>query len=220
MDTGARGKRGGSKCNLRDEAYETLKRMIVTDQLQAGQFTSLQELIEKVGLGRSPVRDAVLKLDDERLLRIIPRKGILICGLRSRDLTEIFEIRLAIECFAIDKVILLNKNSEKIAMFETILETQVKLLETKDEEKFCTEDERFHMEIIYFLDNERINRIINDCRNQLICFGFKGLTSHYQITSAIDEHRHILEAIKAGNSKRAKELLTKHLWRTKDSILV
>ncbi len=219
------GEKGGSgkekvKKIVRNQAYEAIKAMIINGQLHAGQVTSVQELIDKVNMGRSPVRDAVLKLHDENLLKVIPRKGIFICGLLSKDIKELSELRLAIELFAVDKAVEMRQDDHFIHTLEDIVSRQEQYAGTGNEEAFFIEDERFHITIINTLRNERMNNILADNRRQLIAYGFKALTSHSNAQESAEEHKQILAAIKKGDNQEAREQLVKHLTRTKNLVLL
>ena len=93
------------KQNGKDLAYEEIKQMILSGKLAAGTITSISELIALLGMGRSPVRDAILRLDDEGLLQVVPRKGILVSSINSKDIKEMFQLRLAIESFALENAV-------------------------------------------------------------------------------------------------------------------
>lgn len=199
----------------RTQAYDAIRGMILSGQLQVNQVTSVQELIDILHLGRSPVRDAVLKLNEERLLRVIPRKGIYICGIQMKDLVELAELRLAIEMFAIEEAAENCRNAELVEVLERIVAIQAACIERGDENSYLVNDERFHLAIVDNLDNDRMREIMNDNRRQRVAYGFKGLTLHRIAAESLEEHKRMLCAIKSGDKEAARLELIRHLTRTK-----
>ena len=199
----------------RSQAYDILRGMILSGQLEVGQVTSVQDLVERLPFGRSPVRDAILKLNEERLLRVIPRKGIYICGIQMKDLIELAELRLAIELFAIEEAAENYRNAELIDVLERIVALQAECVERGDENSYIAQDERFHLAIVDIVDNDRMREILSDSRRQRIAYGFKGLTLHRNLAESLEEHKRILAAIKLGDKQAARQEIIRHLTRTK-----
>jgi len=203
----------------RDEAYEKIKNLLNTGELKAGDVTSVNELIEKLNMSRSPVRDAILRLNDEGIVQVIPRKGIFVSGVFSKDIKDLFQLRLAIELFAVDKIID-YAHYDSLKELDEIIALQEESAKKGDNESFLSHDEYFHIKMVEILNNERMNKIIQNSREQLALYGFKSLTFHANAIESVDEHKKILEAIKQKDRKTARYMLTKHLTRTKNLVLL
>ena len=87
--------------NLRDKAYEVIKEKISNCEYQPGQFLIESELMKEVGSSRTPVREALNKLEQERLLKIMPKRGIYVNDITLGLVNEIFEVRLLVEPYII-----------------------------------------------------------------------------------------------------------------------
>jgi len=207
------------KKNGRNEAYEIIHEMIISGELPAGSVTSVSELIKKLNLGRSPIRDAILKLNDDGLVKVIPRKGIFITGIFSKDIKEMFQLRTAIELFAIDHLMEID-NKDIIKNLRTIVEKQYEAAQNNNEEIFPRLDEDFHYNIINTLDNSRILRILDESRKQMYLYGYKGITAHENALESAMEHRAILEYIEKGDKEAAKSELKSHLLKAQNFILL
>jgi DNA-binding GntR family transcriptional regulator len=203
----------------RDQAYERIKNMIVAGELQTGDVTSVNELIEKLDMGRSPIRDAILRLNDEGLVQVVPRKGIFVSGIRSKDIKDLFQLRLAIELFAVERIIE-DFNEEALKELEIIVDNQEELAKEGDDDAFIVSDENFHIGLVQLLENKRMNNILLDGREQLSLYGFKALTLHNNAKESMEEHKKILEAIKHKDKETARRELTKHLTRAKNIVLL
>jgi len=207
----------------RDEAYEKIKHMLNSGELKTGDVTSVNELSDKLDIGRTPIRDAVLKLNDEGIIQVIPRKGIFVSGISSKDIKEIFELRLAIELYVVEAII--SRSYEEsfdgsLCELSEILTRQEVLAKDADNEEFLISDENFHLKLVEILNNTRMSKLLMDSRKQLFLYGFKSLTFHDNAVESVEEHKRILEAIKNKDKMTAREELTKHLSRTKNIILL
>ena len=206
------------KQNGKDLAYEEIKSRILGGQLAAGTITSISELITLIGMGRSPVRDAILRLDDEGLLQVVPRKGILVSSVNSKHIKEMFQLRLAIEFFALENVIH-KATEEDLSAIKEIIDRQEEAARNGTEDVFPALDEDFHFYIINRLNNSRITGILEESRRQMALYGYKGITAHGDAMESVEEHRNIYEAIKSRDVARGKEL-EQHLLKAQTCVLL
>lgn len=172
----------------RDQAYDRIKNMIVAGELQTGDVTSVNELTEKLDMGRSPIRDAILRLNDEGLVQVVPRKGIFVSGIRSKDIKDLFQLRLAVELFAVERIIE-EFNEDALRELEEIVAHQEELAKEGDDDAFIVSDENFHIGLVQILENKRMNNILLDGREQLSLYGFKALTLHNNAKESMEEHK-------------------------------
>ena len=207
------------KQNGKDLAYEEIKQMILSGKLAAGTITSISELIALLGMGRSPVRDAILRLDDEGLLQVVPRKGILVSSINSKDIKEMFQLRLAIESFALENAVH-KATDEDLASIKDIIDRQEATVKNGTEDVFPALDEDFHFYLINRLNNSRITAILDESRRQMSLYGYKGITAHGDIMESVGEHRNIYEAIKNRDVARGKKELEQHLLKAQTCVLL
>ena len=207
------------KQNGKDLAYEEIKSMILSGQLAAGTITSISELISTLNMGRSPVRDAILRLDDEGLLQVVPRKGILVSSINSKDIKEMFQLRLAIEFFALENIIH-HATDEDLKALEEIICRQEEAAKSGREEAFPALDEDFHFYLINRLHNSRITAILDESRRQMSLYGYKGITAHGDVLESMEEHRNIYQAILNRDIPGGKRELEQHLLKAQTCVLL
>ncbi len=208
-----------AQSNGRALAYEIIYKKIVSGEMPAGTVTSVNELIKITNLGRSPIRDAILQLNDQGLVQVVPQKGIFIVGIRAKDVKEMFQLRLAIEFLALDNIIKIN-NKQNLIKLHKILEKQESTMLPGSQELFPKLDEDFHFFIINTLNNGRINRILEESRRQMALYGYNAITAHKNIEESVKEHKRILEFIEQGNADEAKREMENHLIKAQNSVLL
>lgn len=208
--------------SLRDRAYQIIKKAIVENQIKAGDVVSVSDLMVRFGLGRTPVREALLKLHDEGIVHIIPRKGIVIPGISSNRIKDLMELRMALEMFAVEKICSMpdGANTAKlIARLERALQVQKEALENGDEELFTLKDEEMHMAIVEASGNIEFRNTLNRIRQEVLRAGFTGFAVSIDRAEGFREHQAITEAIRKGDSARARDSIRVHLTRNKRLIL-
>lgn len=184
--------------------------MILGESIESGTITTVKEMAEMLDLGKTPVREAILKLGEEGYVQIIPRKGVLIKSLKAKDIVNHFQLREAIEVFAIDGFIDAYNDSINDRLI-AIIDAQVQKVKNNDITGFIKLDESFHSIIVESIDNELANITIKNIRRKLFYLGVSNLTGHKDTDEAIQEHRRLLKALQNGNHALAKDILHKHI---------
>lgn len=208
-----------AKSIQRDQAYDSIKGMIISGELASGMITSVSELANQLQLGRSPIRDAILRLNDDGFVQVLPRKGILISGIQSKDIKEMFQLRLAIEHFALD-YISRTANSSFFEQLNEIVSKQDEVASAGLDDHFRPLDEDFHFFLVSQLNNRRINDILDESRRQMHLYGFKGITAHQDAKESVEEHQRIVSALISGEIEVAKEEMTQHLMKAQNCVLL
>lgn len=203
----------------RDQAYEIIYNMIMSGELPSGTVTSVAELIARLNIGRSPIRDAILRLNDDGMVQVIPRKGIFVTGIYAKDIKEMFQLRLAIEYFALENLTAIANRKILEDLF-AIVDRQDLAVSSGNEDCFLSLDEDFHFFIINLLNNKRILSILDESRRQMSLYGFKGITVHENAMESALEHRRIIDAIEAKDIIKAKDELFQHLMKAQNCILL
>lgn len=207
------------KQNGRNQAYEIIFDMIMNGDLPAGTVTSTAKLVDQLNIGRSPIRDAILKLDDEGMVKVVPRKGIFITGIYARDIKEMFQLRMAIELFALENLMkIVTKHILK--ELHVIIDNQEKMASKNCYDSFLDLDEEFHFFIISLLNNKKISDIWEENIKQMQFYGNKGITAHENAVESTNEHRKIINFIEQGDLAKAKEELEQHLNKAKKLVLI
>ena len=127
-----------------DEAYEILKRRILDNEWPAGHLALEQELAEELGMSRTPIREALIRLEKEGLVEVRPRHGMRVLGISAEDMEEIYEILTCLESMAAELVARHGLTDEQRTELNTAVNDMDTALAQDDLETWAKADERFH----------------------------------------------------------------------------
>ncbi|MXQ13135.1 FCD domain-containing protein [Microvirga makkahensis] len=195
-----------------EAAYRYLRNAILSNDLPAGFQAAENEIATQLGMSRTPVHEAMARLQEEGFVQILPRKGILVRALTPADLLEIYDVLIALEGAAAE---LLAAEADR-ALSSTLAELQASTdamasaLRTDDLDAWRVADERFHDMLVAGCGNSRIKRMIATVAGQ--SHRARRLTLHLRpapINSAT-EHQAIVDAIRSGDVAAAGEAARAH----------
>ncbi len=193
-----------------DVVYDKLKNQIIELHIKPGQVVSIKDLVEELNVGRSPVRDAIIKLEKEGLIASLPQRGTMISKI---DFKRVCEERFLRECIE-EKVALLFLKMQQMAdikMLEGLIECQKEKIADRDFRGFLNLDEEFHK---VFFDRTKKELCWETIQNQ---------SGHYRrvrLLSAMDkeiaknvisEHVNIVNCLKERDEKKLLQILDNHL---------
>lgn len=203
---------------LRDVVFNTLRQAILYGKLQPGERLMEITLANRLGVSRTPVREAIRKLELEGLVIMIPRKGAQVAPITEKDLNDVLEIRLALEEFAMTSACAritdeqLAEISEALTAFEICMSSQ-------DVSKLAQADEAFHELLYRATGNQRLIQIINNLREQIYRYRVEYLKDGKVRTSLAEEHRELYHALKERDAGRAIECMKHHIHKQKYGIV-
>lgn len=204
-----------AKSSLQLEAYNYIKNLILTDQLDVDTMYSETKLSKEIGVSRTPMREALQCLSQDGYITIIPSKGFRIRQLNQKDMRETIQIRCAIEGFcthAIASEINTKKAQRAISELGKILELQKESLNDDDEyEAFIKYDHNFHLLLVSYINNEEVNHIFQRLMYLIRLTSKSALEVEGRIKGTVDEHTQYFEYLKNGNGDMAYKILTNHL---------
>ncbi len=193
---------------LREIVFESMRDAIINGVLKPGERLMEIQLAEEMGVSRTPVREAIRKLELEAFVVMIPRKGAYVAGVSHKDVADVFEIRAALEGLAAGLA------AERITEDEIEQMERVLLFEDGEEtdlDKIVARDTDFHALVYKASRNERLVQILANLREQIQRFRATSLAVPGRVLDAIKEHRSIVEALVQHNSEAAQELMTAHI---------
>lgn len=202
-----------SSASLADQAYDRLRRMICTAELEPGAVIVESELCEQLGLGRTPVREALRALASEHLIDVYPRRGMFVAGVDPRDLRAISEVRERLEPFAA-ALAAQRRDDEDVAVIDDVL-TDLAAIEgdNLDEHRSALMDldERIHKCVYRATHNAYLQQNLDGYYTHALRIWYLGLTNVTHLQDAVLEHRELLEAIRDGDVERATTVMSKHI---------
>lgn len=201
------------KDSLKLQAYHAIKDKIIRCEYPPSTLISEEALREELGVSRTPIRDALSRLEQEGLLTILPKKGIMVSGLSLSEINAIFEIRMLYEPFILETYGH-RLNDEKLLEFYNTC-TQSGVLE-RDE--FYSMDDNFHAFIISAAPNRYIHYTYNLIQNQNLRFRvMTGDQPNNRIERSNREHLTIIKACLCKDWHAASEAMINHLRESKNS---
>ncbi|MFD4698269.1 GntR family transcriptional regulator [Streptomyces niveus] len=197
----------------REKAYAFLKENVLTDPDRQGEFLSEQELADRIGVSRTPIREALLLLAAEDLVRLVPKRGAQIVPLSGREISEVMELRGIVERYAAERVD--PGDRDLLAELTELLERQRALSGPEHAKEFIAVDHLFHATIVAAAGNTLLNRHYDGLRSRQIRAGVVALYNQQgRQESVLTEHRAILAAIASGDRRAARIAIDSHLETT------
>lgn len=203
---------------LGEIVYETLREAIIKQTLRPGERLMEQDLAEEMGVSRTPVREAIRKLELEGYVVMIPRKGAYVAGLSIKDINNVFEMRGALESLAAG-LAASRATQEEIEQMERNLVMEAAHYGSGDLLKTIDVDTRFHELIYQASKNSRLQNMLKDLRDQVQRFRMKTLAVPGRMKYALAEHKKIVEAIAAGNVSEARQAAKEHIESAEGALL-
>lgn len=191
---------------MRDEAYNTLQEWIVLGELEPDAKLKDQELSEMLGISRTPVREALLKLEDEGLVVTKANRWTQVAPINPVEAENIYSIGWTLECLALEQGTAFI-SSKDIAELEALNERFYRILRSDDKLAAIQADNEFHNKIIQLSGNAELTKILEGVKVKI-----KRMELHYfrlnvRKLSSYEEHKQIIDALKRKNPDQAKEAL-------------
>ncbi|MCA9987715.1 MAG: GntR family transcriptional regulator [Anaerolineales bacterium] len=203
--------------SLSQQAYEQIKRKIVSLELAPGALINEGELRHELSLGRTPIREALQRLANERLVMIVPRRGMFVTDIGVADLPRIFEIRLALEPAAV-RFAAQRGQSAHWNQMQALLDSSKVDGHQVNNERMIVIDQTCH-EIIY---DAAQNPFLIDTLSTLYALSlrlwFFSLSQIGSMNQALDEHRQILDALRRQDGDLAADLMVAHIRSFQEEI--
>jgi len=209
------------KPSLVDDAYGKLKDAIRENEFPPGYQGSEQEIASRLGMSRTPVHEAVIRLQEEGLVRVLPRRGVVVCAISADDMREIYGVIIALEAAAAEA--LAERPSQERLSTARELEAANKIMETAlkndDLTAWAKADESFHRLLIEHSDNQRLLRMYHTIMDQSHRARMITLRIRPRPEGSVKEHRSIVDAIKRGSPSQARELAKEHRVRARNQLV-
>lgn len=179
---------------LRDVVFNTLRDAILTGKLVPGERLMENQLAEKLGVSRTPVREALRMLELENLVELVPRKGAQVLDMSEKDIINILEVRGVLEGLATG-LACKKMGAEGLAELKSLEERFEKAISEKALEEIAEIDEQFHNVIFASTDNDKLIQIFNNLQIQLYRYRMAHLKLDSSIAAIVAHHKGIIRAI-------------------------
>ena len=202
---------------LREMVFESLREAIIQGRLRPGERLMEIQLAEEMGVSRTPVREAIRKLELEGFVVMVPRKGAYVAGISVKDIVDVFEVRAALEGLAAGLAAERITDDEMDQLERSIHKINVSAEE--DLKAIVEGDTSFHALIYKASRNQRLVQIIINLQEQINRFRMTSLAQPGRLKIALDEHTKIVEAISDRNVESSQQLATEHIENAEQSLL-
>jgi len=207
--------KGNKKLSNTTKAYEEIKCQIIDNKLSTGELITVRHLSDQLGMSRTPIREALVRLENEELIELIPKHGLRVLPLSANDMCEIYWILMGLELIAIELIgeqKLLNKDFK---ILSSLAKKMVQALDQDDLDKWSQADEEFHKQIVLLSGNRRLVNTVNSFRDQTHRARIITLRLRPKPVDSSEEHLALVEALKNGEIKRAKTIHRKQWDRSR-----
>lgn len=200
---------------LQDQAYDYLIESIKKGELSYDKIYSLNQMSREIGISKTPLRDAVMRLAQERYIDVLPSKGFVLHKMTKEDMEETYQIRNAIESFCL-KQLSRNVNTERgkqyYAKLEGKVESQQEIISTsKSLEDFGRKDYEFHRSIVQYVGNETMLEMYRSFMYRIFWLNVSSFSKEGRMEDTLKEHTEILRLIREGDLAGLEALLEAHL---------
>ena len=195
--------------SLAEQAYSSIRRLIVTAELAPGSLLSEAELQDSLGLGRTPIREALRTLANDHLVDVYPRRGMFVAGVDVRDLRALSEVRAVLEPFAAG-IAAERRDDSDVAAIDQLL-AEIREHKNVDIRTLIDLDERIHHRVYAATHNSFLISDLNRYYTHALRIWFLALDNVENLTEAVEEHAELLTAIRDSNARLAVKIMTRHI---------
>ena len=203
--------------SIAEQVFEILERDILTGLYTRGEVLTETKLSEKLGVSRTPIREALRRLEQERLV-VGTSRGMRVMGLDKRDIDDIYEIRARVEGLAA-RLAAERAGDAQLEELRRILDMQEFFTAKEDSASIIDADNRFH-DMLYRLSGSLVlYDTLSPLHRKIVKYRRVSIGNSARARESFAEHRAIFEAIAAHDPDRAEELLLRHTVNARKSIM-
>ncbi len=203
---------------LRDVIFNTLREAIITGELKPGERLMEVQLAEKMGVSRTPVREAIRKLELEGWVSMIARRGAQVAGLSIKDIMDVLEVRASLDGLS-TSLAAARITDEELKDLNNIYSQFMNYVEKDNLPGQVKKDVEFHEVIYRSSRNDKLIQIVSNLREQVQRFRVIYLKDYSSPKELAKEHLEIIEAITARDQDRAFKVAQKHIENQKEAVI-
>jgi DNA-binding GntR family transcriptional regulator len=207
------------RSTLAEQVYQQLRRDIVHGVFQSGEAINEKVLAKRYRGSRTPVREAVMRLQQENLLRLVPNKGYFVGHITIHELNEMYEYRAELEGFCAELAARRWRDTAPIERLAELVGTQYRTDDRPSYERFIEADTEFHVGIAQMTRNRLVLRAVREVRCLMERIMFAAIDIGYYGEVPAREHTEILAAIERRDPIAARRLMVEHIVGSKDKVL-
>ena len=199
--------------SLVDAAYEQIRRRILDNVWPPGHRALEQEVALALGMSRTPVREALMRLRNEGLVEVIPRHGMRVLPVSPADMREIYEILTALECVAAESLARRRPSNAELKPLVDATKAMDKALKGNDLDAWAAADERFHAHLVELSGNRQLQATVLNYGDRAHRARMFTLRLRPKPVNSTQEHRQMVERLRAGDAAGAAAVTRAHRER-------
>lgn len=203
---------------LRDVVFNTLRKAILTGELKPGERLMEIHLANRLGVSRTPIREAIRKLELEGLVIMIPRRGAEVAQITEKSLKDVLEVRRALDVLCVELACDRISQEEKERLKDACGDF-ARATKTGDTTVIARADVIFHDIIVQATGNQRLIQLINNLSEQMYRYRFEYIKDESGHENLVNEHRMIYESIMNGDREKAAAAARLHIDNQEQSII-
>ncbi len=194
---------------LREQIVSSLRESIIKGELSPGQKLTEPELADRLGISRTPIREAFRQLESEGFLTVIPRRGAVVSKITRKEIDEFYELKSLLEGYAA-RIAAEKINEKGIEKLRKINEQLIKLAEEGDIEAFFLKNEEFHRTFISYCGNEKLLEFREHVVQRFMRFRLEALAVPGRLMDSVKQHRTIIRALARKDGRLAEAVVLEH----------
>lgn len=204
--------------SLGEHVFDSLKQAIIRGNMSAGEWLVESHIADTLGISRTPVREAIHKLEREGLIERQPRGGFSVLGLTRDDIEETFGIRAVLEGYAA-RLAAIKHHKKELAPLEHKIEEFEKFLAKKQQDELTRINTEFHDQLYALSKSPKLVHMINGLRDQIFRFRKMILKEHRMAKVSNEDHKQMLEFIRKRDADGVEALVRGHIIRGQEMVL-
>jgi DNA-binding GntR family transcriptional regulator len=197
-----------------ERVYAHVKQAVLERRYEGGTLLTEGDLAEAVGVSRTPVREGLLRLEAEGLIKLYPKKGALVLPVSAQEIADVVETRLLVEEHAIRKVV--PASPQFLRRLEDLLAEHEEHARTGDLAAAAVTDRCFHAEIVRAAGNAILSHLYDQLRDRQLRMGVQVMHADPgRVAKNIAEHAELLAALRSGDADAAAAMVHRHVSRVK-----
>lgn len=195
---------------LRDVVFNTLRQAILTGELKPGERLMEIHLANRLGVSRTPIREAIRKLELEGLVTMIPRRGAEVAQITEKSMNDVLEVRRALDALCAE-LACERITSEEVERLKKACDSFEQAVQTKNIKEIAKADVALHDIIVQATGNQRLIQLVNNLSEQMYRYRFEYIKDVSQHKRLIEEHHIIYESIKKKDKETASRAAKMHI---------
>ena len=203
---------------LRDVVFQTLRQAILREDLAPGERLMEIPLANKLGVSRTPLREAIRMLEQEGLVVMIPRRGAQVAGISEKSLRDVLEVRKSLEKLAVE-LACERMTEEDMKEMNRAEEAFSAAVHEGDALRIAETDEQFHDVIYNSTGNTKLVQLLNNLREQMYRYRLEHIKDEKSRLSLLEEHQRVMAALRSRDVELAKKAAGEHIVNQENNVI-